>query len=102
MNFASTSTLDDQEHPLLIFFSLKEHKLFDFTILAWDVVRLIQTFDLTKVTDPDKRKMIVVLKKFSPELSPILTKLFNCSLERQMCPKSVEIINCLLCLQECW
>lgn len=82
MNFASNSTVDDQGYPLPDFPVLMEYKLWDLTILAWEVFWLIKNLDCNKTTGLDKIA-VVVLKNLSLELSSVLAKLFYCYLKKK-------------------
>lgn len=76
MNFTSNSRLEDKDYPLLEFHHLKEPKLDDISILAWEFSKLIKSLDFKKATGLDKIP-VAVFKNFDPELSPIWAKLFN-------------------------
>lgn len=77
LSFCTNYTLDDKDHPLPDSHpALAVHTFCDFSILACEVSQLNKSFDFTKVNNPDKIS-VIVHKILSPELSPILAKLFN-------------------------
>ena len=75
-NFAKNSTLDDSGHPLPVFPSRTDQQLTFFKVTVKDVSKIIKNLQSGKATGPDNIP-VVVLKHISPELSPILAKLFN-------------------------
>ena len=75
-NFAKNSTLDDSGHPLPVFPSRTDQQLTFFKVTVKDVSKIIKNLQTGKATGPDNIP-VVVLKRISPELSPILAKLFN-------------------------
>ena len=85
--FAAHSTLDDLGCPLPDFPPVTDEKLSDFKVSAGQVASLIKELDATKATGPDNIP-VVVLKHLSPELSPILAKLFNRCLKERCFPTS--------------
>ena len=84
-NFASNSTLDDQGHTLPDFPQLTDNQLNKFSVTAKEIGKLVKGLDSTKATGPDGIP-VVVLKNISPELSPLLAKLFNCCLKEKCFP----------------
>ena len=86
-NFAKNSTLDDTGHPLPDFPSRTDHSLNTFKVTVKDVSKLIKNLQSGKATGPDGIP-VVVLKRISPELSPILAKLFNRCLKEGCFPAS--------------
>ena len=74
--FASNSTLDDRNHPLPDFASRTDKVLQDIVITPKLVASVISNLDPTKATGPDGIP-VIVLQKCSPELSPILSRLFR-------------------------
>ncbi|KAI8485267.1 hypothetical protein Bbelb_370140 [Branchiostoma belcheri] len=89
-NFAANSTLDDQCCPLPDFPARTENILSNIKISARDVAKLIKDLDANKATGPDNIP-VVVLKNLSPELSPILAKLFNRCLKLRCFPNFWKI-----------
>ena len=85
--FAAHSTLNDLGYPLPDFPPVTDEKLSDFKVSAGQVESLIKELDATKATGPDNIP-VVVLKHLSPELSPILAKLFNRCLNERCFPTS--------------
>ena len=85
MNFATNSTLDDHGHPLPVFPSRTESRLSNFHVSVGEVARCIKNLDTNKATGPDNIP-VIVLKHLSPELSPILAKLFNRCLKEKCFP----------------
>ena len=85
--FAAHSTLDDLGCPLPDFPPVTDERLSDFKVSAGQVASLIKELDATKATGPDNIP-VVVLKHLSPELSPILAKLFNRCLKERCFPTS--------------
>ena len=75
-NFSNNSTLDDSFHALPDFPLRTEQRLCSRKITARMVANAILDLDAFKATGPDKIPSIV-LKKCSPELSPVLAKLYN-------------------------
>ena len=86
-NFAKNSTLDDQGYDLPSFPARTNNILSDIFISARDVAKLIKNLEINKATGPDNIPA-VVLKNISPEMSPILAKLFNRCLKERCYPKS--------------
>ena len=86
-NFASNSNLNDKGHALPDYPSKTDKSLNSFTVSAKEVAKLIKALDSTKATGPDSIP-VVVLKNISPELSPILAKLFNKCLHQKCFPAS--------------
>ena len=84
-NFAANSTLDDHGHPLPDFPQLTDCLLSKFSVTSKEIGKLVRKLDSTKATGPDEIP-VVVLKHISPELSPILAKLFNCCLTEKCFP----------------
>lgn len=80
-----TSTLANERDPVPDFPSLTQHKLCDLIISAPEVYKLIKKLDSTKDPGPDEIPA-VVLKDLSPELFPVLTKLFNRYLKEILLP----------------
>ena len=89
-NFSSNSNLDDLGHPLPDYPSKTDSSLSNFTVSAKEVASLISGLDSTKATGPDNIP-VMVLKNISPELSPILAKLFNKCLKKKCFPSSWKI-----------
>ena len=85
--FASHSTLDDQGCLPPEFPNLTDERLCDLKVSAGQISKLIKELDSTKATGPDSIP-VVVLKHLSPELSPILAKLFNRCLKEKCFPTS--------------
>ena len=85
--FASHSTLDDQGCLPPDFPPLTDERLCDLKVSAGQISKLIKELDSTKATGPDSIP-VVVLKHLSPELSPILAKLFNRCLKEKCFPTS--------------
>ena len=75
-NFSSNSTLDDGFQQLPDFPSRTEQRLTSRKITARMVSHAIYDLDTCKATGPDRIPSIV-LKMCSPELSPVLAKLYN-------------------------
>ena len=88
--FASNSTLDDSNHPLPGFPSCTDSLVSDIKISVKEVSRLIHDLESTKATGPDQVP-VVVLKNLSPEISPILTKLFNRCVKEKCFPSSWKV-----------
>ena len=86
--FASNSTLDDQGHEVPFFPTVSENQIDTPWVTAKDVARRIRELESSKATGPDKIP-VVVLKNLSPELSPILAKLFNKCIQEE-------------CFPDCW
>ena len=87
-NFSKNSNLDDSGISLPVFPSRTNLKLHNISITPKMVKKVITNLDLSKASGPDCIP-VVVLKNCEPELSYILTKLFN---------------NCLKesCFPDCW
>ena len=90
--FSSNSTLDDSDHPLPEFPSRTDCVLSDFRVTVKDVSRLIHDLVSSKATGPDEIP-VVVLKNISPELSPLLAKLFNRCIKEKCFPTSWKIAS---------
>ena len=86
-NFAKNSTLDDTGHQLPDFPSRTESSLNTFRVSVKSVANQIKNLQSGKATGPDNIP-VVVIKHISPELSPILAKLFNRCLEEGCFPAS--------------
>ena len=84
-NFSYNSTLDDSYQLLPDFPSRTEHRLTSRKITARMVSHAIYHLDTCKVTGPDRIPSIVV-KMCSPELSPVLAKLYNKCLAKSCFP----------------
>ena len=89
-NFASNSNLDDKGCALPNYSSKTDKSLSSFTVSAKEVAKLIKALDSTKATGPDNIP-VIVLKNISPELSPILAKVFNKCLLQKCFPISWKI-----------
>ena len=85
--FSVNSTLDDSNNPLPDFPPQTANSISSFKITVKEVSRLIRDLDSSKATGPDEIP-VVVLKNISPEISPILTKLFNRCLKEKSFPSS--------------
>ena len=81
------STLDDSNNPLPDFPSQPAYSIANFKVTVKEVSKLIRDLDVSKATGPDETP-VVVLKNISPELSPILAKLFNRCLTEKTFPTS--------------
>ena len=93
-NFSYNSTLDDSYQLLPDFPSRTEHRLTSRKITARMVSHAIYHLDTCKATGPDRIPSIV-LKVCSPELSPVLAKLYNKCLAKSCFPscwKSSEVV----------
>ena len=84
-NFSCNSTLDDGPQQLTDFPSRTEQKLSSKNITAKMVSREIYELDASIATGTDRIRAIV-LKMCSPELSPVLAKLYNKCLSESCCP----------------
>ena len=79
--FSINSTLDDSGHELPDFPSRTDSLLSSLDISPKKVASIIASLDPSKATGPDGIP-VIVLQKCSPELSPILSKLYKkCVLE---------------------
>ena len=85
--FAAHSNLDDRGCLPPDFPPVTEEKICDLKVTAGQISKLIKELDSTKATGPDSIP-VVVLKHISPELSPILAKLFNRCLNERCFPTS--------------
>ena len=85
--FSSNSTLDDSNNPLPDFPLQTANSISGFKVTVKEVSKLIHDLDSSKATGPDEIP-VVVLKNISPEISPILTKLFNRCLKEKSFPTS--------------
>ena len=85
--FSLDSTLDDSNNPLPDFPPQTAHTIANFKVTVKEVSKLIRDLDVSKATGPDETP-VVVLKNISPELSPILAKLFNRCLTEKTFPTS--------------
>ena len=83
--FAKNSTLDDLGQSPPDFPLVTSTKLENFKVTAKEVSKLIKELDSSKATGPDGIP-VIVLKHLSPELSPILAKLFNNCLKGKTFP----------------
>ena len=84
-NFSCNSTIDDGSQQLLDFPSHTEPRLSSKNITAKMVSRAIYHLDESKTSGPD-RIPAIVLKMHSPELSPVLAKLYNRCLAENVFP----------------
>ena len=83
--FAAHSTLDDLGCSPPDFPPVTDEKLCDLKVSAGQISQLIKELDSTKATGPDSIP-VVVLKQLSPEISPILAKLFNRCMKEKCFP----------------
>lgn len=84
-NFATNPTLDGKGHLLPDFNRFTKHKPTDIFVTARKVSRLMKSLEPNKATRSDKIPLIVV-KSINPELSLILSKLFNSCLKENSFP----------------
>ena len=77
----------NSNHPLLEFTSQTDCLTSDFRVSVKEVSRLIHDLESSKATGPDEVP-VVVLKNISPEISPILSRLFNRCLKEKCFPTS--------------
>ena len=91
-NFARNSTLKDEGHSLPAFPSRTDIEVPDPLITPMKVARIIHTLDASKATGPDGIP-VIVLKMCSPELSPILAKLFNMCVSSSVFPSSRKVAS---------
>ena len=75
-NFSKNSNLDDSGISLPVFPSRANLKLHNISITPKKVKKVLMNLDLSKASGPDCIP-VVVLKNSEPELSYVLTKLFN-------------------------
>ena len=90
--FCSNSTLDDSGHKLPDFPPKTEVQLSNLDITTADVASIIKHLDPSKATGPDGIP-VVVLQQCSPELSPILAKLFKKCISESCFPSSWKIAS---------
>ena len=83
--FSANSTLDDTLHSLPDFLSRTEQEIVSMRITVRMVAKAICELDVAKATGPDCIPSIV-LKMCSPELSPVLSKLYNKCLSESCFP----------------
>ena len=83
--FSSNSTLDDSGHELPEFTPRTDVTIESCPITASQVASVISQLDSSKATGPDGIP-VIVFQKCSPELSPILSKLFNKCLQEHSFP----------------
>ena len=91
-NFSKNSNLDDSGISLPVFPSRTNLKLYNISITPKMVKKVITNLDSSKAHGLACIP-VVVLKNCGPELSYILTKLFN------MCLKDVQNVSCF---PDCW
>ena len=91
-NFVSNSTLNDEGHPLPPFPSRTATEVSNPLITPKKIARIIHTLDASKATGPDGIP-VIVLKMCSPELSPVLAKLFNLCLVDSVFPSSWKVAS---------
>ena len=87
-NFSKNFNLDDSGICLLVFPSGTNLKLHNIFVILKMVKKVIMNLDLSKVSGPDCIP-VLALKNFEPELSYILTELFNKCLKES-------------CFPDCW
>ena len=87
-NFSKNSNLDDSGISLPAFLSRTNLKLHNISVTPKTVKKVITNLDLSKASGPDCIP-VVVLKNCEPELSNILTELFNKCLKES-------------CFPDCW
>ena len=85
--FSSHSTLDDCGHPLPDFPPKTDQLLHDCQITPAKVAAIVTRLDPSKATGPDGIP-VIVLQKCSPELSPILSRLFKKCISESCFPSS--------------
>ena len=90
--FSQNSTLDDANHPLPNFPSRCDIKVMSVLVTPKRVSNTISCLDASKANGPDGISAIV-LQKCSPELSPILSKLFNKCLAEGVFPDCWKVAS---------
>ena len=98
--FSKNSTLDDTGHPLSAFESRTDVVLDTVHITSRMVASVIQSLDASKATGPDGIP-VVVLQKCCPELSPILSKLFNKLLAESCYPPCWKVPDVIAAFKNC-
>ena len=84
-NFSENSNLDDSGISLPIFPSRTDLKLHNISATPKMVKKVMTNFDLSKASGPDCIQ-VVVLKKCEPELSDVITELFDKCVKESCCP----------------
>ena len=74
--FSKNSTLDDSNHPIPEFHSRTDSQLEYIRITVKTVTSIISGMDPSKATGPDGIP-VILFQKCSPELSPVLAKLYR-------------------------
>ena len=74
--FSSNSTLDDTDHPIPEFLLRTDKFIENFDITPAKISSIIATLDISKATGPDGIPAIL-FQKCSPELSSVLSRLYN-------------------------
>ena len=90
--FSSNSTLDDSGHQLPDFPSRSETQFSDVAISTVKVAKIIKSLDPSKATGPDGIP-VSVLQNCSPELSPVLSRLFKKCVAESCFPSSWKIAS---------
>ena len=86
-NVSKNSNLDDSGISLPVFHSRTNLKLHNISVTSKMVKKVIMNFDLSRVSGPACIS-VVVLKNCEPELSYILSELFNKRMEESCFPES--------------
>ena len=84
-NFSKNSNFDDSGISLPVFSSRTNLKLHDISVTLKMVKKVIMSLDLSKTSDYDCIP-VMVLKNCEPELSYILSELFNICLKESCFP----------------
>lgn len=90
--FSSNSSLDDSGHDLPDFPVKTAESLDSVRITPKMVSKVISKLDASKASGPDGIP-VLVLKMCSPELSSILSKLFNCCLSKSCFPSCWKLAS---------
>lgn len=90
--FSSNSSLDDSGHQLPEFPSRTGEEFCTVDITTVKIANIIKSLDPSKATGPDGIP-VIVLQKCSPELSPILSKLFRKCVAESCFPSSWKVAS---------
>ena len=100
--FSRNSNLDDSCISLpLVFSSRTNLKLHNISVIPKLVKKVITNLDLSNASDPDYIPVVVV-KNCEPELSCILTELFNICQKESCFPDCWKVPSVVPVFKECW
>lgn len=98
--FSANSTLDDTDHPVPEFLLRTDKFIENFDITPAKISSIIATLDISKATGPDGIPAIL-FQKCSPELSSVLSRLYNKCLSEGCFPSSWKFASVIPVFKNC-